>query len=206
MLRYIQPMSEGRRQGYAFQGPRTPKLPDQERALLDAGCVVVFTDTAPDRTEREDMIRFLRAGDEVVICKPSLIGSGADDTADAVRRIGAAGVSVEVLGCGAKVYTDEAEIRDFAAVALKVARRVNAERLNATRPRAGRRSSLEDMSDDQWAAVRFMWERRVPQRLIVEMVQEVWGFASVDRFAIARRIKAEMTAARVAASPDDETH
>jgi hypothetical protein len=187
-----------RRTGYAYHGKATPPLKEQRKALLDAGCVVVFEDAAPDREDRTAMIdHALGPNDTVVICKPSLIGSGAEDTASVVRHIGALGVPIEVIGHGAHVYTDEAEIAEFAAIALKTSRQINARRMVEGRARSGPRAKLDALTPEAWADVRWLWlEGGMKQEAVVRFVHERHGLTSVTRVNIAHRIKAELTKAK----------
>lgn len=169
-------------------------LKEQHKALLDAHCVVVFEDVAPDRADRDAMIdHALGPNDTLVICKPSLIGSGAKDTADTVRKIGAIGVPIEVIGHGAHVYTDEAEIADFAKMALNVSRQINARRMIEGRTRAGPKAKLDALAPEAWADVRWLWlESGMKQADVVRFVHERHGLTSVTRVNIAHKIAAEL--------------
>ncbi len=188
-------MDRIRRTGYAYHGKGTPPLKEQEKALMDAECDVVFTDTAPSREDRDAMIdHALEAGDTVVICKTSIIGSGAKDTADMVRKICAKGCPIEVIGCGARLYTTEAEIRDFAALALKTSRSINARNMIDRRERAGPRGKLDSLTSEQWSTCKFLWfYPGVKQVVAVDYVNIECG-VSATRVNIAQRIKAEMVA------------
>lgn len=187
--------------GYIFTGPRTPSLAAQRTALKAEGVERVFEDTDKARDRRSDMIDvLLEEGDVVVLCKPNLIGSGAEDTAYAVRRIGAKGAAIEVIGCGPHVYTSDTEIRNFAAHALRVSRQANHAIMVQTRNKPGPKGKLDAMSDHDWQTVRYLWGQGVKQVIIVGLCH-LWGYPTVTRFDLAKRIAAEMRASDT--SPDD---
>jgi hypothetical protein len=169
-------------------------LKQQQKALMDAHCVVVFEDVAPDRNERDVMIEHaLGPNDTLVICKPSLIGSGAKDTADTVRRIGALGVQIEVIGHGSRLYTDEAEITDFAEMAVNVSRQINARRMVEGRARAGPKAKLDALAPEAWADVRWLWlEGVMKQADVVRFVHVRHGLTAVTRVNIAHKVAAEL--------------
>jgi hypothetical protein len=182
-----------RRTGYAFSGKATMPLKEQQKALMDARCVVIFEDIAPGREDRNAMIEHaLGPNDTLVICKPSLIGSGEEDTAETVRKIGAIGVPIEVIGNGAHIYTDEAEIADFAKMALKVSRQINARRMVEGRARAGPKAKLDALLPEAWADVRWWWLRGAKQQDVVDFIHDRHGLTTVTRVNIAHRIAAEL--------------
>ncbi|WP_299734616.1 hypothetical protein [uncultured Roseobacter sp.] len=175
--------------GYAFHGPKTPKLSDQIKVLEAEGCEKIFEDAAPDREWRHHMINSagVRAGDTLVIAKPSIIGSGAKDTFDTVKAISDLKVMIKVVGCGAKLYTEEKEMRDFAAVALKIARQVNAERLNQTRVSAGRKSKWQ-LTPEMEGLLRIFWhDGKTPMASIVEAACFLSG-TKITRENLAQRL------------------
>lgn len=191
-------MSNSRRTGYAYHGKGTPTLEAQEKALTDAECEVVFTDTAPSRRERGEMINVgLEPGDVVVICKTSIIGSGAKDTADVVRAICARGCPIEVLGCGERMYTSEEDIRNFAALALKTSRRINVENMLDRRVRSGPKAKLDALSQEEWDHVKFLWHHGdAKQQVAVDFCKYRLNLKDVTRVNIAQRIKREMMAGK----------
>lgn len=162
--------------GYAFHGPKTPKLEDQVDALEAEGCENIYEDAAPDREMRQMLINQggVRAGDTLVMVKPSIIGSGALDTFEAVKAISELKVMIKIIGCGSKLYTDEQDMRDFAAVALKVSRQVNAKILNETRASAGRKSKWE-ISPEVEGLLRIFWHSKTPLPQILEAASYLSG-------------------------------
>lgn len=194
MRRYILPM-RARRTGYIYHGKGTPSASAQRKALIDAGCDPdgIFEDAAPDRENRDAMISWgLEDGDVIVIAKTSVLGSGAKDTADAVRSICNQGALIEVVGCGARAYKTEDDIRNFAALALKTSRRINAKNMLDRRETAGRKLKTADLTPEQWSTVKFLWMYPgVKQQVAVDYVQHVLGFKDVTRVNIAHRIKSE---------------
>ena len=163
--------------GYAYAASNAPPLKDQHAALKDEGCKEIWTDEHPNRGDREIVLESdaTRPGDTLVICKPSIIGNGAKDTANAVRTLGAKNVAIQVIGCGAKVYTDEGDIRDFAAVALKVSRQAVARNMLAKRQTEGRPRKWDpDASEITFWRI-FWHDRRVPLGRIIEAVSYTAG-------------------------------
>lgn len=162
-------MSNKRRTGYAYHGPKTPTLRSQKMRLDAAGCEVVFTDTAPHRIERDDMEFAVLEGDTLVVVSAFILGSGARDIAKIVKRICDKGVAIEVLGDDPVLLKTQEEIELFTSGAAKASRQVNAKRTTATRVRSGRKGKLDALSDDEFSYVEWLWrDGRVKQQVIAD--------------------------------------
>lgn len=163
--------------GYAYQAKNAPELHMQTAHLEDEGCVRVYQDVHPDRTERDDMIHKagLRKGDTLIIAKNSVLGSGEIDTFNTIKAISALGVSLKVVGEEAKLYADDAEMQAFAAAALKEARSANAQHMLENRTKSGRNPKWE-MSPKDEAVLRILWhETRVPMETVLAAADELSG-------------------------------
>lgn len=155
--------------GYAYKATNAPALHLQIAALQDEDCANIFQDKHPDRTNRDDMIAKsgVRKGDTLVVVKASILGNGEKDTLATVKAVSAIGVSLQIVGEGEKLYTDEAEMQAFATAAVKVARSANARHMLATRKSTGRPAKWE-MTDKDEAVLRILWhDRRVPPEVAI---------------------------------------
>ena len=190
-------MMKARKTGYAFHGKKTPTLKEQEDALLDLGCEVVFTDKSPARTERSAMINAgLMEGDLLVICGEYALGSGEADAAKVVAQVCELGVKIQVMDQEPVLYKTEESIAAFASRALKSSRKFNAIRTSATRVRSGRRGKLDDLSDAEWVFVKFWWARAARQQDVVDFCNGPLGCEGVTRVNISHKIKAELMAGK----------
>jgi hypothetical protein len=169
-----------RKIGYVFVGRKTPSRKEQVSRLVESGCDEgsIWIDTNPRlRPERRDMIDIAvhdGEGDMVVICNPSIIGSGAKDTERAVLALGAKGCAVKVIGHDPVIYTDPEKAAEFGKVALKTSRRANALE-NVRAGRVGRKSKWE-MQEVEEGILRILWhDPRVPMARILDVVHYLGG-------------------------------
>jgi len=79
-------------------------LDDQKRALIEAGCSVIyhdsFTGTKMDRPEFSKLIKELKPGDTIVVTKLDRFARNAADGAKMVDELVKSGVSVRILNMG----------------------------------------------------------------------------------------------------------
>lgn len=135
-----------------------------------------------------------RAGDTVLLAVPSVIGSGAKDTASAVTRICEAEALIQVVGFEARAYTTAADIENFAKEAVADSRKINATNMLARRSRAGPKGKLDTLTDDQWATAKWLWfHEKAKQQVAIDYVNERCG-VKATRVNIAQRIAREMKA------------
>jgi len=186
-----------RKTGYVFHGSGTPKRAEQVKTLVDAGCVEkeLFIDAAPSRSDRETLIEVgIEPGDTIILAVPSVIGSGAKDTASAVARICEAGALIQVVGFEARAYSTDADIANFAKEAVADSRKINATNMLARRSRAGPKGKLDALTPDQWATTKWLWfHEKAKQQVAVDYVNECCG-VKATRVNIAQRIAREMKA------------
>jgi len=190
---------ETRTVSYIFHGNNTPPLEDQVKTLTGAGVDVyhmadgALIDKAPSRDARKFMLYCgLQPGDTLLLAAPQVIGSGKVDTAKVVREICVDhGALIQVVGYQAKAYLTDAAIARFAKDAVSESARLNGQNTAARRKKSGPRAKLDDLTDEQWAAVRWWFLRKgVLQSDTVEFCKQVFG-TDVSRVNIFQRIKNE---------------
>lgn len=176
--------------GYIAVGPRTPDEATQRIALDDAGCKRIVVDDVDTREKRRDNIEShgFREGDVVAFCRSFLIGNGKADIAKALTEMGEMGVTVQVLDGTEVDVNDPASVDFFASLAVTASRQATAKHMLATRASAGRKAKLSQLSEDQDAYARWLWNYPgVQQRVVVDFVNGPCGLESVDRSALVRR-------------------
>lgn len=185
---------------YIYHGNNTPPLKDQVAALASAGVKVhddtegALIDSAPSRDCRKSLLDYgLDRGDTLILAAPQIIGSGKVDTAKAVRRICVeCGSLIQIAGYQAKAYLTEAAISGFTKDAVSASLRLNGQNAAARRSRSGPRGKLEDLTEDQWAMVRWLYLKDgVKQSVAVEFCNEFCGTKGVNRVNIFQRIQRE---------------
>jgi hypothetical protein len=115
---------------------------------------------------------------------------------------------IEVLGCGERLYTSESDIRNFAALALKTSRRINAKAMTERRARAGRPSKLEALTDGEWSILELVWfHDGAKQRVAIDLCNSADGFNldGVTRENIAQAIKARQIRKALDQAKADDT-
>lgn len=116
----------GRMIGYARVSTDGQNLDLQHKALKDAGCSLVFSDTVSGATfDRKGLARALRrcrAGDTLVVWKLDRLGRSLIDLIGLVERLRARGIGFRVLtGQGATIDTTRPEGRMIFAVFASLA-------------------------------------------------------------------------------------